>query len=238
MTHWSHFIHSEKELPYLQNTLSFIEQRRKQGVNVYPNNDDIFSAFESCEFQNVKVVILGQDPYHGENQAHGLSFSVRFGIKTPPSLVNIYKELNQDIASFQIPNHGNLQYWADQGVLLLNTVLTVEEGNAHSHKHLGWEEFTQKAIACLNAEREGIVFLLWGAHAQKKGAEIDREKHHVLLAPHPSPLSAHRGFFGCKHFSKTNELLLKQGDIAIDWCLENEEEPATNIKNKNLSLDF
>ena len=163
------------------------------------------------------MVILGQDPYHGAGQAHGLSFSVQAGVAPPPSLVNIYKELADDIAGFQIPAHGCLQHWAEQGVLLLNTVLTVRAGQAHSHAALGWETFTDRVIAMLNQEREGLVFLLWGSHAQKKGAFIDRSRHCVLTAPHPSPLSAYRGFFGCKHFSQANAYLQQQGLAAIDW---------------------
>ena len=167
----------------------------------------------------MKVVILGQDPYHGPRQAHGLCFSVLPGIKTPPSLVNMYKELAQDIDGFQIPAHGYLQSWAEQGVLLLNTVLTVEQGKAHSHAKTGWETFTDKVIEAVNQHQSGVVFLLWGSHAQKKGRFIDRNKHHVLAAPHPSPLSAHRGFFGCGHFSLANQILNAQGKTTIDWHL-------------------
>ncbi|MGL4919119.1 MAG: uracil-DNA glycosylase, partial [Plesiomonas shigelloides] len=175
------------------------------------------NAFRYTPFEQVKVVILGQDPYHGPNQAHGLCFSVQPGVPVPPSLVNMYKELAQDIAGFQIPQHGYLKSWADQGVLLLNTVLTVERGQAHSHAKLGWETFTDRVIAAVNEHRQGVVFLLWGAHAQKKGRIIDRQRHHVLTAPHPSPLSAHRGFLGCRHFSQTNQLLAQQNLPAIDW---------------------
>ena len=167
----------------------------------------------------MKVVILGQDPYHRPNQAHGLSFSVKPTIVPPPSLINIYKELATDIEGFVIPKHGYLVDWAKQGVLLLNTVLTVEEGKANSHANWGWETFTDKVIAKLNAHRENIVFLLWGSHAQKKGAFIDRNKHCVLTAPHPSPLAAHRGFFGCHHFSKANEYLKAHGMAEINWQL-------------------
>jgi uracil-DNA glycosylase len=162
-------------------------------------------------------VILGQDPYHGPNQAHGLCFSVLPKIKTPPSLANIYKELATDIADFTIPQHGFLQSWAEQGVLLLNTVLTVQQAQAHSHAKIGWEQFTDKVIQQLNDHCNGLVFLLWGSHAQKKGAVIDTRKHHVLSAPHPSPLSAYRGFFGCKHFSQTNHLLTQQNKSPINW---------------------
>lgn len=177
----------------------------------------MFNAFRYTEFNQVKVVILGQDPYHGPNQAHGLSFSVRPGIPAPPSLMNMYKELANDIPGFTIPQHGCLQSWAEQGVLLLNTVLTVEAGQAHSHANLGWETFTDRVISALNEKRDGIVFLLWGAHAQRKGSIIDTQRHHVLKSPHPSPLSAHRGFLGCRHFSKTNQFLIQQGQSPIDW---------------------
>jgi len=162
-------------------------------------------------------VILGQDPYHGPNQAHGLSFSVRPGVAIPPSLMNMYKELEAEIPGFVRPNHGYLESWARQGVLLLNTVLTVEAGQAHSHARLGWEAFTDRVIALINEHREGVVFLLWGSHAQKKGSIIDRQRHHVLQAPHPSPLSAHRGFFGCGHFVKANAWLEEHGKKPIDW---------------------
>jgi uracil-DNA glycosylase len=178
----------------------------------------VFSAFDATPLSDIKVVILGQDPYHGEGQAHGLCFSVLPEVKKlPPSLKNIYKELVTDINGFTTPEHGYLQGWAEQGVFLLNTVLTVEQGQAHSHKHLGWEQFTDNVIAHINEHCQGVVFILWGAHAQKKGKSIDRQRHHVLAGPHPSPLSAHRGFFGCQHFSKTNELLIAQGAQPINW---------------------
>lgn len=216
---WSEIIGLEKQQPYLIDTMNIVKQERASGQVIYPAEKDVFSAFEATEFEKVKVVILGQDPYHGPQQAHGLCFSVLPNVKTPPSLVNIYKELAQDIDGFEIPKHGYLQTWAEQGVLLLNTVLTVREGQAHSHKHLGWESFTDTIISKLNEHRQGLIFLLWGAHAQKKAAGIDVKKHHVLKAPHPSPLSAHRGFFGCKHFSATNRLLEQQGQEPIDWHL-------------------
>lgn len=219
MSGWSEVIGAEKTQPYFIETIDYVKQRRDEGVTVYPPQEQVFNAFGLTEFDQVKVVILGQDPYHGANQAHGLCFSVLPGIKTPPSLQNIYKELVEDVVGFTLPDHGFLEPWAKQGVLLLNTVLTVEEGNANSHQHLGWEQFTDVVIAQLNEHREGIVFLLWGAHAQKKGRFIDRNKHHVLAAPHPSPLSAYRGFFGCKHFSQTNALLARQGRQGIDWRL-------------------
>jgi uracil-DNA glycosylase len=218
---WQELIRQQQQLPYFMETLSTISNERASGEIIYPPDDEVFSAFSSTELDDVKVVILGQDPYHGPGQAHGLSFSVKPGVKVPPSLANMYKELAQDIDGFTIPKHGYLQRWAKQGVLLLNTVLTVREGQAHSHKALGWEQFTDVVIDTLNLQREGIVFLLWGAHAQKKAKNIDVNRHHVLHAPHPSPLSAHRGFFGCGHFSKTNELLKRQGQKPIDWCLPN-----------------
>ena len=217
---WQDVIGSEEQQEYYQQTLAYVEHERASGKTIFPPIADVFNAFRATEFHQIKVVILGQDPYHGPNQAHGLCFSVLPGIKTPPSLVNMYKELAQDIAGFEIPQHGYLQHWAEQGVLLLNTVLTVEQGKAHSHaKTTGWETYTDKVIEAINQYRSGVVFLLWGAHAQKKGRFIDRDKHYVLTAPHPSPLSAHRGFLGCKHFSQANELLEKQGVTAIDWAL-------------------
>ncbi|MFT4929952.1 MAG: uracil-DNA glycosylase [Phenylobacterium sp.] len=219
MSNWSEIIDGEKTQPYFSNTLDYVKQRREQGVTVFPPQDQVFNAFKLTEFDQVKVVILGQDPYHGPNQAHGLCFSVLPGIPTPPSLKNMYKELAQDIPGFTTPDHGFLEPWAKQGVLLLNTVLTVESGQANSHKNLGWEQFTDVVIGRLNEAREGIVFLLWGSHAQKKGRFIDRNKHHVLAAPHPSPLSAYRGFFGCGHFSQTNEILQGMGSTGIDWRL-------------------
>ncbi|WP_070962620.1 uracil-DNA glycosylase [Vibrio sonorensis] len=219
---WHDVIGKEKEQDYFRQTMEFVEKERQSGKVIFPPANDVFNAFSATEFQDVKVVILGQDPYHGPNQAHGLCFSVLPGIKTPPSLANMYKELAADIEGFQIPSHGYLQSWAKQGVLLLNTVLTVEQGKAHSHSKTGWEAFTDKIIAALNENNEGIIFLLWGAHAQKKGKIVNRERHCVLTAPHPSPLSAHRGFFGCQHFSKANELLEQQGKKPIDWHLPHE----------------
>lgn len=219
MNTWKDAIGEEKEQPYFQQILQFVQKERMGGKTIFPPQNEVFSAFALTEFANVKVVILGQDPYHGINQAHGLAFSVKPGIMPPPSLVNIYKELAQDI-DFQIPNHGYLVEWAKQGVLLLNTVLTVEQGKAHSHANIGWEHFTDRVIEQLNLHREKLVFLLWGSHAQKKGQFIDRNRHYVLTAPHPSPLSAHRGFFGCRHFSKTNEYLRLHGIGEIDWQLK------------------
>lgn len=194
MQTWREAIGAEKEQPYFRHIIDTVKKERQFGRIIYPPAEDVFNAFKATEFNQVKVVILGQDPYHGAGQAHGLSFSVRPDVQIPPSLVNIYKELADDIEGFQIPRHGYLQHWAEQGVLLLNTVLTVRAGQAHSHASLGWEQFTDCVIAQLNEHREHIVFLLWGSHAQKKGAFIDRSRHLVLTAPHPSPLSAYRGF--------------------------------------------
>ncbi|MGB0861253.1 MAG: uracil-DNA glycosylase [Pseudoalteromonas spongiae] len=222
MTTWTDLLAVEKQQDYFKDTLDYVAKRRAEGVNVFPPADEVFSAFSSTAFEDVKVVILGQDPYHGPNQAHGLAFSVKPGIKAPPSLANMYKELATDIDGFTIPNHGYLQAWAEQGVLLLNTVLTVEQGQAHSHKKLGWETFTDRVIAALNEHGDGIVFLLWGSHAQKKGRHIDTTKHVVFNGPHPSPLSAYRGFFGCKHFSKANDALIAMGKTPINWLLPKE----------------
>lgn len=217
MQTWHQAIGAEKQQAYFQQILQTVRAERQAGEIIYPPAPDVFNAFKATEFDQVKVVILGQDPYHGANQAHGLSFSVREGVAIPPSLVNIYKELADDIEGFRIPQHGYLQAWAQQGVLLLNTVLTVRAGRAHSHAELGWETFTDHVINALNHQREHIVFLLWGSHAQKKGAMINRQKHLVLTAPHPSPLSAYRGFLGCRHFSKANTYLKENGLTPINW---------------------
>ncbi|GAC15640.1 uracil-DNA glycosylase [Aliiglaciecola lipolytica] len=220
MTSWKAIIAAEKQQPYFQAILTFLNDQRSAGKIIYPPEDHIFSALELTPFEKVKVVILGQDPYHGPNQAHGLSFSVEHGVKTPPSLKNIYKELANDFDDFVVPAHGNLCQWAKQGVLLLNTVLTVEQGKAHSHAKIGWETFTDKLIATLSEQHEGVIFMLWGSHAQKKSMLVDHHKHHVLNAPHPSPLSAHRGFLGCKHFSQSNQILLAQGQAPINWQID------------------
>ncbi|WP_024548820.1 uracil-DNA glycosylase [Siccibacter turicensis] len=214
---WHDVLAEEKQKPYFQQTLQTVAAERDAGTTIYPPQKDVFNAFRFTELGDVKVVILGQDPYHGPGQAHGLAFSVRPGIAPPPSLVNMYKELQNSVEGFERPSHGYLESWARQGVLLLNTVLTVRAGQAHSHASLGWETFTDKVIALINEHREGVVFLLWGSHAQKKGAIIDTDKHCVLRAPHPSPLSAHRGFFGCDHFVKANAWLTEHGEKPIDW---------------------
>ncbi len=187
---------------------------------IFPQADDIFNAFHLTPFEKVKVVILGQDPYHGEGQAHGLCFSVKPGIETPPSLVNIYKELQDDLGCY-VPDNGYLTKWADQGVLMLNTVLTVRAHQANSHRGIGWEEFTDAAIQAVNQLDQPIVYMLWGSPAQRKAAMLNNPKHMILKAPHPSPLSAYRGFFGCKHFSQANAFLEANGATPIDWQIEN-----------------
>ena len=204
--------------PDMQELSAFLRARKAAGATVYPPGADIFAALNATPFERVKVVILGQDPYHGAGQAHGLCFSVRPGVPAPPSLENIFKELQRDLGLAR-PTHGCLQHWADQGVLLLNAVLTVEDGCAGAHAGKGWEGFTDHVVDVLNREREHLVFLLWGAYAQKKGARIDARRHKVLRAPHPSPLSAHRGFIGCGHFSAANEYLRRTGQAPIDWSL-------------------
>jgi uracil-DNA glycosylase len=196
----------------------FLRQRKAQGARIYPPGPNIFAAFDATPFDAVKVVILGQDPYHGPGQAHGLCFSVQVGVAVPPSLDNIFKEINRDLGIAR-PDHGCLLPWAQRGVLLLNAVLTVEEGRAGAHQGKGWEGFTDHVVDTLNHEREGLVFLLWGSYAQAKGKMIDTRRHRVLRAPHPSPLSAHRGFLGCGHFSATNESLQRNGQAPIDWSL-------------------
>ena len=217
MTTWQDALGPQKEAEYFTRLLARVEAEREAGKVIYPPQQDVFNALKYTPLESVKVVILGQDPYHGPDQAHGLCFSVLPGVKTPPSLVNIYKELAADIDGFVIPKQGTLTSWAEQGVLLLNTVLTVEQGKAHSHAKWGWETFTDAVIDAVNRHQQGVVFLLWGSHAQKKGMHIDTSKHHVLSAPHPSPLSAHRGFLGCKHFSQTNQLLSSQNKSPINW---------------------
>lgn len=220
--YWRQIIDNEQEKPYFQKLITEITLQREQGEVIFPEEHDVFNAFSYADLPDVKVVILGQDPYHGignngVSQAHGLAFSVRKGIKIPPSLVNMYKELMQDIPGYSQPEHGNLTRWAEQGVLLLNTVLTVKQGKAHSHAKLGWETFTECIIEQLNQHNSGCVFLLWGSHAQKKGKSINVDKHLVLNGPHPSPLSAYRGFFGCKHFSQANTWLNEKHHNEINW---------------------
>lgn len=210
----------EKEKEYFKRLAEFVNYEYKH-YTVYPPKDSIFSALKACELENIKVVILGQDPYHNENQAHGMCFSVPTSQKEiPPSLINIYKELNSDLGCY-IPNNGYLKKWADQGVLLLNTVLTVRAHNANSHAGRGWEIFTDKVIETLNKSDQPLVFLLWGKPAQSKIKLLNNPKHLILTAPHPSPLSSYRGFFGCKHFSKANNYLEKHNLTPIDWQIEN-----------------
>ncbi|MBE5970576.1 MAG: uracil-DNA glycosylase [Lachnospiraceae bacterium] len=216
---WLTVLKDEFKKPYYKRLFDFVREEYKTKT-IFPPADDIFNAYHFTPLSDVKVVIIGQDPYHDIGQAHGLCFSVKENVKIPPSLLNIYKELKDDLGCY-IPNNGYLVKWAKQGVLLLNTVLTVRAHEANSHQNKGWEEFTDATIKALNKQDRPIVFLLWGAPAGKKAAMLDNPKHLVLKAPHPSPLSAHRGFFGCKHFSKTNDFLTKNGLNAIDWQIEN-----------------
>lgn len=215
---WKRRLAPEFHQDYMVALRAFLLERKRAGATIYPPGPLIFNALDSTPFDDVRVVILGQDPYHGPRQAHGLCFSVQGGIAPPPSLVNIFKELESDLGVTP-PGHGCLQHWAEQGVLLLNAVLTVERGQAGAHQGKGWERFTDQVVRLLNAEREGLVFMLWGGYALKKGSVIDRRRHLVLTAPHPSPLSAHRGFFGCGHFSKANHYLDERGQTPIDWSL-------------------
>lgn len=215
---WKAVLGDEFEQPYMLALRQFLQERRQAGAVIYPPGGQIFNALNSTPLSKVKVVILGQDPYHGPGQAHGLCFSVQPGVPAPPSLVNIFKELAQDLGCSP-PRHGYLQAWAERGVLLLNPVLTVERGQAGSHRDKGWEQFTDAAIQAVNELRDHVVFMLWGSQAARKGARIDAQRHLVLQAPHPSPLSAHRGFFGCKHFARANEYLENHGRGAVDWRL-------------------
>ncbi|MBN1059967.1 uracil-DNA glycosylase [Clostridium botulinum] len=216
---WNNYIGNEFEKDYYLKLRKNLAQEYKTKT-IYPNMYNIFNALHYTAFDDVKVVILGQDPYHGPNQAHGLSFSVNPGVRTPPSLLNIYKELKDDIGCY-IPNNGYLKKWADQGVLLLNTVLTVRAGEANSHKNIGWQIFTDNIIKVLNTREKPIVFILWGNNAIRKEELITNPKHHIIKSVHPSPLSASRGFFGSKPFSKTNEFLKNDNEIPIDWQIEN-----------------
>ncbi len=213
---WKQRLGDEFEQPYMQRLRAFLIERGRAGATIYPPGRLIFNALDSTPFDRVEVVIIGQDPYHGPGQAHGLCFSVPEGIDPPPSLLNIYREIGDDVGGRRPPN-GNLQSWADQGVLLLNAVLTVERGRAAAHQGQGWERFTDRVVDELNREADGLVFMLWGSYAQRKGAAIDTRRHLVLKAPHPSPLSAHRGFLGCRHFSKANDWLAARGRRPIAW---------------------
>lgn len=215
---WKSALALEFDEHYMIGLGKFLEKEANAGKVIYPKESNIFAAFNLTPFDNVKVVIIGQDPYHGPGQAHGLSFSVPRGVKIPPSLVNIYKELKDDLG-ITPPDHGHLESWARQGVLLLNNVLTVEDGKAGSHHGQGWEKFTDKVIEILNQKKENLVFILWGAPAQKKAAAVDTKKHFILKSVHPSPLSSYRGFFGSKPFSQTNEFLKAKGLKEIDWVI-------------------
>lgn len=215
---WSDVLGPEKQKPYFKDILNFLDAEREVGKKIYPESKNLFNAFKMTAYEQVKVVILGQDPYHGPGQAHGLSFSVQKGIKAPPSLVNIFKELKQDLG-LTIPSHGCLEDWAKQGVLLLNTALSVEEAKPQSHAKIGWSVFTNVVLQKLNEHPSPLVFLLWGGHAKQKMEHLKNPAHLILTAPHPSPLSAHQGFLGCGHFSKANAFLTQQGREAIDWSL-------------------
>jgi len=215
---WEKLLKNALNAEYFKELMAFLEEERAANQVIYPPEHLIFNAFDKTPVSKVKVIILGQDPYHGANQAHGLSFSVMDSVKLPPSLKNIFNELREDLA-IPISASGNLEKWANQGVLLLNSILTVRAGNPGSHQKKGWEQFTDSVIRLLSEEQKGLVFLLWGRYAQAKEDLIDASKHHILKAAHPSPFSAYQGFYGCKHFSETNEILLKSGRTPIDWNL-------------------
>ncbi len=226
---WAPYLKPEFDKPYMQALYRFLESQ--QAKNIYPAQQHWYAALEETDFNDVKVVILGQDPYHGANQAHGLSFSVPHGQKIPPSLRNIYKELERDPGTtFTAPAHGCLTQWADQGVLMLNAMLTVEAGKAGSHQKHGWEQFTDAIIDALNKQRENIVFLLWGKYAQDKGRIIDQNRHHILQTTHPSPFSAHRGFLGSAHFSQANHWLQEHDQTPVNWQLADEEQRQTGFE--------
>jgi uracil-DNA glycosylase len=213
---WFDAIGGEFDLHYMANLTHFLQKEKKAGQVIYPAEEKIFSALNTTAFNNVRVVIIGQDPYHGEGQAHGLAFSVPKGVRIPPSLMNIYKEIEAEF-DHKMPGHGDLTGWAEQGVLLLNATLTVQHASAGSHQKKGWEDFTDAVIRAINEKHDNVAFMLWGSYAQKKGNFIDRRKHLVLEAAHPSPLSAYRGFLGCGHFKKANEYLAKHGHTPIKW---------------------
>ncbi|WP_316803029.1 uracil-DNA glycosylase [Pedobacter nototheniae] len=216
---WLAVLDQEFEKDYMIKLKAFLQDEKQNGKIIYPKGTDIFNALNTTPFDKVKVVILGQDPYHGVGQAHGLSFSVQRGMTVPPSLKNIYKELETDVEGFKTPNHGNLTHWAEQGALLLNATLTVRASEAGSHQNQGWEIFTDEIIKALSQKKEHLIFLLWGKYAQQKASLIDEKKHYILTAAHPSPFSAYNGFFGSKHFSKTNQLLIQNNLKPIDWQL-------------------
>ena len=218
---WDYLLSDEFKKEYYINLREFLKEEYSKRI-IYPNPNDIFNSLKHTSYKDTKVLILGQDPYHGENQAHGFAFSVQEGIKIPPSLLNIYKELNNELGCY-IPHNGYLIPWANQGVLLLNTVLTVRAHEANSHKDRGWEIFTDKVIKLLNERKDPVIFVLWGANARSKKKIINNKIHYILEAPHPSPLSAHRGFFGCNHFVRINEILLKINKEPINWQIENKK---------------
>lgn len=220
---WKIQLESELQKPYMSELQNFLEKEQSLGKTIYPKKEQYFEAFNQTPFEDVKVVILGQDPYHGPGQAHGLCFSVQPGVKPPPSLVNIYKELKVDLG-LEIAKHGFLNSWAQQGVLLMNSVMTVEKGLAASHRKRGWEAFTDRVIEVLNQREKPMVFILWGSYAQKKASFVNSKKHLVLNGPHPSPLSAYRGFFGCRHFSQANQFLVDNKYDPIDWELPSLEQ--------------
>ncbi|MEA1079438.1 uracil-DNA glycosylase [Marinobacter qingdaonensis] len=227
---WTDHLATEFREPYMHALAEFLAAEEQAGKVLFPASKHCFNALNSTPLDKVSVVILGQDPYHGPGQAHGLCFSVRPDVPPPPSLVNIFKEIDSDLG-IPAPDHGCLQPWADQGVLLLNSVLTVVQGEAGAHQGQGWETFTDRVIETVNREREGVVFLLWGSYARKKGRHIDRQRHLVLEGPHPSPLSAYRGFFGCRHFSQTNDWLQQKGQPSIDWTLPSKAELIARYRN-------
>ncbi|GHD39988.1 Uracil-DNA glycosylase [Marinobacter persicus] len=222
-TGWDEYLAGEFRQSYMHQLAQFLANEEAAGKVLFPPSQLCFNALNSTPLDDVSVVILGQDPYHGPGQAHGLCFSVRPDVPPPPSLVNIFKEIESDLG-LAPPDHGCLQPWAEQGVLLLNSVLTVEQGNAGAHQNRGWENFTDQVIATINRERENVVFLLWGGYARKKGKHIDRQRHLVLEGPHPSPLSAYRGFFGCRHFSRANAFLQERGQRPVNWALPSKAE--------------
>ncbi len=214
---WKPVLQQEFDKPYFEVLIGFLKQEKAAGKTIFPPGPQIFAAFDYTAFNDVRVVIIGQDPYHGQGQAHGLCFSVNKGIAVPPSLQNMYKELKSDINGFEIPNHGDLSHWAKQGVLMLNATLTVEKDKAGSHQGKGWEEFTDAVIKAVSTQKENVVFILWGKFAQSKARLIDNTKHLILMAAHPSPFSAYNGFFGCKHFSKTNDYLKQHQLPIVNW---------------------
>lgn len=214
---WKPVLQQEFDKPYFEALVGFLKQQKAEGKTIFPPGPQIFAAFDYTAFEDTRVVIIGQDPYHGQGQAHGLCFSVNKGVNVPPSLQNMYKELKTDVEGFEIPNHGDLSHWAKQGVLMLNATLTVEKDKAGSHQGRGWETFTDAVIKAVSIQKEHVVFILWGKFAQSKAQLIDASKHLILMAAHPSPFSAYNGFFGCKHFSKTNDYLKQHHLPIVNW---------------------